>query len=204
MVSEPAVLEELSQEMMDAEPEVVQGANVQLEFPHKDNARLSNFIRFYHPDGTYSEIAAPTYNPRRPTPYRRRFLQYWLGKRGPNGGRWFFLTRQAPAPELPLQCFVRPGGRPCTKHLRSIPDLYMHVMGRHGEESKLYADVLEAMKKKMQAQLDPETVKALGLGEVKEELEAFYCRIDGCPRFFDSEAGRNQHEYQCPQRVKEG
>jgi len=199
------MIEGVAEEMMAIEPELTQGQNVQIEFPHKDNARLSNFIRFYHPDGTHSEIAAPTFNPKRPTPYRRRFLQYWLGKRGPNGGRWFFLKPQAPPPELPLRCFVQPGGMQCTKRVKTLPDLYMHVMGRHGEESKLYAEVLQAMNAKMQAQIDPATLAAMGLGETpKAEMpEAFYCKHEGCPRFFDSESGRNGHQYTCPHKPKE-
>lgn len=209
MVSEIDMLEEVSEELMDGEPEVVRDTKTQIVFPFLHNVRLSNFVRFYHPDGTTSDLPAPTFNPQRPTNYRKRFLQYWLGKRGPNGGRWFFLKPQAPRAELPHRCFVAPGGRQCTKRLPTIPDLYMHVMAKHGEEAKLYADVLEAMRRKMQTQLDPETVRTLGLGEspagapAQEGPEVHYCRVDGCPRFFDSEAGRNQHEYTCPQKKKE-
>lgn len=203
------MIEGVAEEMMAAEPEVVAGANVQIEFPHKDNVRLSNFIRFYHPDGTHSEIAAPTFNPQRPTPYRRRFLQYWLGKRGPNGGRWFFLTQQAPAPDKPFRCFVEPAGKQCTKQMKTLPDVYMHVMRAHGEESKMYAAVLEGMNQRMQAQISPETLAALGIGgpvgaPKAETPEVFYCRNDGCPRFFDREPSRNQHEYTCPQKQKGG
>lgn len=205
MVSEAGIIEQVTDEILEMEPEAYGGAKVQVasddpEYPYAGNLRLSNFIRFHHPDGTHSDIAAPTYNPKRPTPYRRRFLQHWLAKRGPNGGRWYFLRRQAPAPELPIRCFVRPGGRQCTKRLSSLPDLFMHVQAKHGEEAKLYGNFMKAIERKMQAEVDPETLKALGLGEEKEAVEAFYCRNEGCPRFFDNEPSRNSHEYKCPQK----
>ena len=199
MVKQGTVIEDVVDEMAEMEPEVIESVGTQIEFPYARDLRLSNYIRFYHPDGTYSTLAAPTFNPARPTPYRRRFLQHWLGKKR-NGKRWFFLKRQAPAPELPFRCFVAPGGEQCNRRCKSIPDLYMHIKAKHGEESALYADALEAMKNKMQAQLDPETIAALGLGETKEAPEAFYCRNEGCPRFFDNEASRNAHEYKCPQK----
>jgi len=203
MVSEPALIEQVTEEIMEVEPEVVEGANVEIDFPYKDNLRLSNFIRFHHPDGTNSILAAPTYNPAKPTPYRRRFLQHWLAKRGPNGGKWYYLTRQAPEAELPIRCFVKPGGRQCTKRLQSLPDLYMHIIAKHGEESKLYGNFLKAIQDKMQAEVDPETLKTLGLGEIpKAAPEVFYCRVEGCPRFFDNESSRNAHEYKCPQKEK--
>jgi hypothetical protein len=192
------VFEDVISEIQATEPEIVQGGNTQITFPFQHNLRLSNFVRFYHPDGTHSDIAAPTYNAARPTPYRERFLAHYLRKRGPDGMRLFFLSPQAPEPELPIRCFVAPGGRQCTRRVSSLPDLYMHVMGRHGEESKLYADVLAAMKLKMQAQIDPETLRLLGLGqtstEAKEGPATFYCRVDGCPRFFDLEKARDMHE----------
>jgi len=209
-------LQKMAEQIAEVEPEIVAGGNKQLaqiEYPFRENLRLSNFIRFHHPDGTHSDIAAPTFNPKRATRWRQDFILRYLGKRK-NGEQWFFLKRQAPPPELPVRCFVQPGGTQCEKRLPNLPALYMHVTTRHGEESKLYADVLEAMKQKMQAQIDPETVKALGLapeptqqveGDVavaSGQPEVFYCRHDGCPRFFDSEPGRNQHEYTCPQKSK--
>lgn len=203
MVSEAGLIEQVTEEIMEVEPEVVEGANVQIEFPFKDNLRLSNFIRFHHPDGTHSTLAAPTFNPARPTPFRRKFLQHWLAKRGPNGGRWFFLTRQAPEAELPIRCFVKPGGVQCTKRMKSLPDLFMHVKAKHGEESKLYGNFMAAIEAKMQAEVDPETLETLGLApapKAESKSEAFYCRNEGCPRFFDKEPSRNAHEYRCPQR----
>lgn len=199
MVSRIEALEELTEEIRNIEPEIV-GDPSGLTYPYADVARLSNFIRFYHPDGTWSDLAAPTFNSKRPTPYRERFIMQYLKKRGPDGGKWFFLSQQAPPPEAPFRCFVAPGGRQCTKKLRTLPDLYMHVMTRHTEESKMYGEVLAALNKKMQAQLDPELVKQLGLGEMPAQEppvdmpEMFYCRVDGCPRFFDSEQGRKMHE----------
>jgi len=207
-------LEDVAAELAELKPEVVTDGNAPVggaygaEFPYSGDLRLSNFVRFYHPDGTCSTIAAPTFNPKRPTPYLKRFLLHWLGKRGPNGElKWWSLKRQAPPLELPFRCFVEPGGRQCTKRLPTILDLYMHVQAKHGEESKMYADVLEAMKKTTQMKLDPELAKALGLA--KDDTlpaavpEAFYCRQEGCARFFDSESGRNQHEYTCPLKKKE-
>lgn len=194
MVNDIGLMEEVAEELMQVEPEVTDRPNAQIEYPYKHNLRLSNFVRFYHPDGTWSEIAAPTYNPSRPTPYREQFLMRYLKKRGPNGGRWFFLTQQAPPPELPIRCFVEPSGRQCPKRLRTIPDLYMHVISKHGEESKMYADVLEAMKRKMQAQLEPTVLQALGIGDVEPGPTVYHCRAEGCPRFFDSEQGRKLHE----------
>ncbi|TET14951.1 MAG: hypothetical protein E3J81_05860, partial [Dehalococcoidia bacterium] len=85
MVSNLGVLEEAIAEIKSAEPEVVQGGNVQLTHPFKNNLRLSNFVRFFHPDGTHSDIAAPTFNPARPTAYRERFLMHYLRKRGADG-----------------------------------------------------------------------------------------------------------------------
>ncbi len=201
MVTEPAILEQVTDEIMEMEPEIVAGANTQIEFPYAGNLRLSNFIRFHHPDGTVSDIAAPTFNPAHPTPYRRQFLQYWLAKRGPNGKRWFFLERQAPPAELPFRCFVKPGGVQCTKRMKSLPDLFMHVKAKHGEESKLYGGFMKAIEKKMQAEVDPETLEMLGMTETaKETPEIFPCRTEGCPRFFDNEPSRNGHEYKCPQK----
>ena len=203
MVSEAGIIEQVTDEILGAEPEVVEGENVRIDFPFKDNLRLSNFIRFHHPDGTHSDIAAPTYNPRSPTPYRRQFLQHWLAKKGPNGKRWYFLMRQVPEAELPIRCFIKPGGVQCTKRMKSLPDLFMHVQAKHGEESKLYGDFMKAIERKMQADVDPETLKMLGMDETpkaESAPEAFYCRNEGCPRFFDKEASRNAHEYKCPQR----
>ncbi len=200
-----ALMEGAAEEMMAVEPEVVDG-NVKIEFPFANNARLSNFIRFHHPDGTHSDLAAPTFNPQRPSPYRRRFLQHWLAKPGPQGQRWYFLQRQADAPELPIRCFIHPGGVQCAKRVPTLPDLYMHVIGKHGEESKMYAEVLQGMNQKMQAQIDPETLAALGIGAIEAEApkaetpEVFYCKYDACPRFFDSEEARGGHQGKCPQK----
>ncbi len=200
MVSEAGVIEQVAEEMMKAEPEVLEGENVKIEFPFKHNLRLSNFIRFHHPDGTHSDIAAPTFNPKRPTPYRRKFLQHWLAKRK-DGKKWFYLTRQAPEAPLPVRCFVKPGGVQCTKRMKTLPDLFMHVRAKHAEESKLYGNFMAAIERKMQQDVDPETLKMLGLDETPETAAgAFYCRNEGCPRFFDKEASRNAHEYKCPQR----
>ena len=202
MVTDAKALEDVAAQISEIEPEVVEGANAQLTFPYPERTRLSNFVRFYHPDGTWSEIAAPTFNPARPTPYRERFLMKYLKKRV-GGQQWFFLTKQAEPPELPYRCFVKPGGRQCTKRLGSLPDLYMHIMGRHGEEAKLYGDFMKAIERKMQQDVAPEILTELGLGDVKPAPDVFYCRNEGCPRFFDSESGRNQHEYTCPHRKKE-
>lgn len=197
MVSGITILEQVTDEIMEAEPEVLEGANVGIEFPYRNNLRLSNFIRFHHPDGTHSDIAAPTFNPASPTSFRRTFLQYWLAKRGPNGKRWFFLTRQAPPVDLPFRCFVKPGGVQCTKRMQSLPDLFMHVQAKHGEESKLYGGFMKAIERKMQADVDPETLEMLGISEmpkVEGQPEIFPCRVDGCPRFFDLEKARDMHE----------
>lgn len=203
MVSEIELLEQVEDEIRERKPQEHEGANAGITFPFAGDVRLSNFIRFFHPDGTWSDLAAPTYNPHRPTPYRKRFLQNWLGKLR-NGQRWFFLEPQAKAPELPIHCFVEPGGVKCTKRLRNIPDLYMHVISRHFEESKLYADVLDALKRKMQMQIEPGLVAAMGLGPDMESPappekaeveipELFYCRNEGCKRFFDTAQGLYQH-----------
>jgi hypothetical protein len=199
MVSGPAIIEQVIDEIQEAEPEIVEGANTQIDFPYKGNLRLSNFIRFHHPDGTVSDIAAPTFNPAHPTPYRRQFLEHWLAKRK-DGKRWFFLTRQAEKAKLPIRCFVKPGGVQCTKRMQSLPDLFMHVMAKHAEESKLYGNFMKAIERKMQAEVDPETLEMLGMNETPKEQEAFYCRNEGCPRFFDQESSRNAHEYKCPQK----
>jgi len=202
MVSEAGIIERVEEEIAGAEPEVVSDPNAGIEYPFKGNLRLSNFIRFYHPDGTHSTLAAPTFNPKMPTPFRKRFLQHWLAKRK-DGKKWFFLTRQAPEAELPVRCFVKPGGVQCTKRMQSLPDLFMHIKAKHGEESKLYGNFMAAIERKMQADVDPETLRTLGLDETpkaESKPEAFYCRNEGCPRFFDKEASRNAHEYKCPQR----
>ena len=138
-----------------------------LTYPYAGNMRLFNHIRFFHPDGTHSDIAGPTYNPQKPTPYLERFLFRWTKKRGPRGEtRWFFLTEQAPPPPQPIRCFVaqctRAGGFTSNVHL------YQHVMAKHGEESKMYADVLEEMKRQAQMDLDPEILKSLGMGPKAE------------------------------------
>lgn len=170
-------------------------------YPYKNNIRLHNHIRFFHPDGTHSDIAGPTYNPLKPTPYLERFLFHWTKKRGPNGGRWFFLSPQAPPPEQPIRCFVpnctRAGGFTSNTHL------YQHVMAKHGEESRMYADVLEEMKRQTQASLDPTILESLRAGaRPPTKVDApepqgpslFHCTVEGCKRFFDTEQGRKLHE----------
>lgn len=170
-------------------------------YPYKDNIRLHNHIRFFHPDGTHSDIAGPTYNPLKPTPYLERFLFHWTKKRGPTGGRWFFLTPQASPPEQPIRCFVpncpRAGGFTSNTHL------YQHVMAKHGEESRMYADVLEEMKRQTQAALDPTVLESLRMrprpptkGDAPEPQgpDLFHCTAEGCKRFFDTKQGKKLHE----------
>ena len=74
---------------------------------------------------------------------------------------------------------------------RNLNDLYMHVMAKHFEESKMYADVLEALKEKTQMSLEPTVAKALKLDSGPE---VFTCTNDGCKRFFDTDQGRKLHE----------
>ena len=180
-----------------------------ITYPYASNMRLHNHIRFFHPDGSYSDIAGPTYNPVKPTPYLERFLFHWTKKRGPRGEpRWFYLEEQAPPPPQPIRCFVpqctRAGGFTSNIHL------YQHVMAKHSQEAAMYADVLEEMKKQAQMNLDPEILKSLGMS--KEGVpntegappsagpEMFTCRQDGCERFFDTEQGRYQHEKSCKKK----
>ncbi len=198
MAGELQVLEEVADEMDGATPQEVGGEKAELFHPYLHNQILSNHARFYHPDGTWSDIPIPTYNPKRPTSYRRRVVQGILSRRK-NGKRWFYLKPQREPAELPLRCFVEPGGEQCTKRLRNLNDLYMHVMAKHFEESKMYADVLEAMKKKTQMSLEPTVASALSLGETPAEApsdapDLFRCEVDGCERFFDTKQGRRLHE----------
>ncbi len=193
MAGELAVLEEVADEMDGAAPQEV--GKAELFHPYLHNQILSNHARFYHPDGTWSDIPIPTYNPKRPTSYRRRVVQQILSRRK-NGKRWFFLKQQKEPPELPLRCFVEPGGVQCTKQLRNLNDLYLHVMAKHFEESKMYADVLEAMKQKTQMSLEPTVASALNMGDAAsgEAPNLFHCEVEGCKRFFDTKQGRKLHE----------
>ncbi len=194
MAGELQVLEEVADEMGEGSPQEVGTPKVELFHPYLHNQILSNHARFYHPDGTFSDIPIPTYNPRRPTSFRRRVVQQTLS-RLKNGKRWFFLTKQAEPPELPLRCFVQPGGEQCTKRLRNLNDVYMHVMAKHTEEAPMYADVLEALKKKTQMSLEPTVAAALNMGEKSEEgPDLFRCEVEGCKRFFDTKQGRKLHE----------
>ena len=190
MAGELQVLEEVADEMDGASPQEVGTQNTELFHPYLHNQILSNHARFYHPDGTFSDIPVPTYNPKRPTSFRRRVVQQILSRRK-NGRRWVFLKQQKEPPALPLRCFVEPGGEQCTKRLRNLNDLYMHVMAKHLEESKMYADVLEALKQKTQMSLEPTVAKALKLDSGPE---VFTCTKDGCKRFFDTDQGRKLHE----------
>lgn len=202
MVTDASQIESAVNEMMARRGQtrnVMEG----IEFPHKDNLLLHNHVRFHHPDGTHSDIAGPTYNPKRPTPYLKRFLEHWLSKPGPKGGRWFYLERQAPAPEANIRCFVE--GCPRAGGFKNNLHLYQHVMAKHSQESQMYADVLEEMKRQTQAQLDPEVVRQLGIGpkaEAEPTPETFHCRVEGCSRFFDTEPSRNGHEYSCKKKEK--
>jgi hypothetical protein len=196
-MTDAATLEASVDEMMSRRGQPG-GAMAGVEYPFPNNQWLANFVRFHHPDGTHSDLAAPTYNPKKPTPYLERFLVSKMKKLGPNKGRWFFLERQAPAPELPIRCFVegcpRAGGFSNNRHL------WQHVMSKHGEESHLYGNILDALKKQTQADLDPEMLKQLGLGPTLEAKAAtagpqvFTCTVGGCERFFDTEQGRKLHE----------
>jgi hypothetical protein len=203
-------LEGVAGQLQDAQPEYVKGPDAGLSYPYLKTKRMANFVRFFHPDGTVSDLAAPTFNPQRPTPYLERFLTHYLRKRGPDGKPWFFLRKQAEPAPAPFQCFIQTGAGRCQKHLQTLPALYMHVMTRHTEEAKMYASTLEALNQKMQAHLDPELVKALGLGTQEEAAavipqveendlvvgkpELFYCGADECGRFFDSAKARDMHE----------
>lgn len=175
-------------------------------YPYAGNLRLFNHVRFFHPDGTHSDIAGPTYNPQKPTPFLERFLIHWTRKLKVVNGepvRWYFLTEQAPPAPQPVRCFVpqctRAGG--FTDNI----NLYQHVMAKHTQEAGMYADVLAEMKKQAQMSLDPEILKSLGMGPTEAPgtdsaiapsagLEVFTCRKDGCERFFDTEQGRKLHE----------
>lgn len=195
-------LEGVAAQLEDIRPEYVKGPDANLTYPYLNTKRMANFVRFYHPDGTVSDIAAPTFNPQKPTPYLERFLTHYLRKRGLDGKPWFFLRKQAEPAPRPFQCFVETGAGRCQKRCPTLPSLYMHVVTRHTEESKMYASTLEGLHQKMQTHLDPELVKALGLG-TQDEAEAvippvespelFHCR-EGCKRFFDSEKARRLHE----------
>jgi hypothetical protein len=189
------VLESVATEMAENTPQGVGGnQQVVLDNPFLHNLLLSNFGRFYHPDGTHSDLPLPTFNPKRPTPYRDRVIQSRLRKLK-DGKRWWFTRPQRDPPELPLRCFVEPGGVQCTKRLRTLNDLHMHVMAKHFEESKMYADVLDAMKKKTQMNLEPTVAAALSLDTAKVEgPELFHCTVEGCGRFFDTEQGQKLHE----------
>ena len=196
MPSDLAVLEEVAEEMDGATPQPAEGKRpVELFHPHLHNQILSNHARFFHPDGTSSDIPVPTFNPKRPTSYRRRVVQAILSRRK-NGKRWFFLTPQADPPAMPFRCFIEPSGVQCTKRLRTLQDLYSHVMAKHFEEAKMYTDVLEALKGKLQVNLDPDLMATLATGSEmpKEGPETFHCTVEGCARFFDTKQGRKLHE----------
>lgn len=202
MTTEVEALESAARQLADIEPEVVAGNDGHITYPYLKNVQLSNFVRFYHPDGTHSDLACPTYNPMRPSPWRERKILYYLKKRR-NGKQWFFLTPQADPPARPYRCFVVDGtGEQCAKRLGNLSALFSHVTTRHFEESKMYGDLLQALSRKMQMNLDPNLLKELGVeqggqaatAEVGTGPEVFYCRAEGCPRFFDSEDARKRHE----------
>jgi len=210
MTTEVEALESAARQLADIEPELVAGHDGHITYPYLKNVQLSNFVRFYHPDGTHSDLACPTYNPQRPTPWRERKILYYLKKRR-DGKQWFFLTPQAPEPERPYRCFVVDGtGQQCTKRLGNLSALFSHVQTRHFEEAKMYGELLQALSRKMQMNLDPNLLKELGIappvadghepdpeyqGKVGQPVPVvYYCRIEGCPRFFDSEDARKRHE----------
>ncbi|HUT60019.1 MAG TPA: hypothetical protein VNA25_19410 [Phycisphaerae bacterium] len=199
-------MEEIATEMAGG-IERGRGPNPDLEFPHLSKKTMAEYVRLHHPDGTHSDIAGPT-NPK----YLERFIMHYLRKLV-DGKRWFFTKPVTPPKELPIQCFVTTAnGRRCTKRLQNIPQLFMHVTTRHGEESQLYADVLNQMKAQSQMALDPELMKQIGLDssvgepsaatEEQADVQVFRCRVDGCERFFDSEQGRNLHEVKCKKEKK--
>lgn len=204
MTTDVATLERVANELHAASPVRVEGTNAGLTYPHLQNLQMSNFVRFYHPDGSYSDIAAPTVNPKRPqtAAYLERFLVYYL-KKTRNGEPWFFLTPQKEAPVGQYKCFIEiaPGFQ-CTKRLHSLDQLFMHVMSRHSEQAKMYTDAISRLQARMQKALDPDLLKAIGLEEGDEDAvqvmadtpEIYRCGVQGCSRFFDTAQARDMHE----------
>lgn len=118
-----------------------------------------NFVEFHHPDGTTSVIAVPLKEP-----YRSTRIRYYLNKRNPETGeRWFFAQRQKPAPEMKYRCFVETGMGQCQKRLLTLADLLNHAEAKHPQECLRYGDLIVAIRRRLQLNIDPMLMQELGL-----------------------------------------
>ena len=206
MVS-PAVEQDVEEEMAEGAVPDESLVRKSVRFPGEKGGPdpstliMSNMETFYHRNGTTSVIAVPNKEP-----YRSNRRRYYLNKRDGEGQRIFFSKPQCPAPVPTFRCFIPVGGTgKCNKGCYSLGDLYNHLRQKHPEESAgAYAEMVNAITKKLREEaLDEETLKALGVVKegtvaVAEPAEGtpalFWCRVEGCKRFFDSEQGRKMHE----------
>ena len=204
MVS-PAVEQDVEEEMAEGAVPDESLVRKSVRFPGEKGGPdpstliMSNMETFYHKNGTTSVIAVPNKEP-----YRSNRRRYYLNKRDGEGNRIFFSKPQCPAPVPTFHCFIPIGGAgKCNKGCYSLGDLYNHIHYKHPEEAAgPYAEMVNAITKKLREEaLDPDTLKALGVQMVPvpgTDLSAapalFWCRAEGCKRFFDSEQGRKMHE----------
>lgn len=152
------------------DPQVMAGAE-ELARRNITSELGSDVARMYHPDGTTSLILLPPLarNGKNLNDRRMRVMHYVMNKRGPKGEQWWFATPPEgwqPQP-LPYRCPVdgctRAGGLP---NLRQV---WMHIRHKHPEESVLYQGVLKAIEAKLQGEVEPNLMAALGVDMPKTE-----------------------------------
>jgi len=144
-------------------------------------------------------------------------LRFQLRKRfpanHPMAGQRVYSLKPVEVPAgTKLKCWLHPehekrpwldgiglAGKTCLSD--SIPTEYaarVHMRRKHTTAYDLIQDVQareERRKDREVRQQQLEALQTMAKGQGGPAPEIYHCRIENCNRFFDSESGRNQHEY---------
>jgi len=150
-------------------------------------------------------------------------LRFQLRKRFPTNhplaGQRVYSLKPVDVPATPkLKCWLHPehekrswlneiGMAEKTCQADTIPTQYAvtrHMRKKHPAAYDLILHQQAEDEKKRERQLHQQQLEALQqiAGGNTQQHKTFDCRIEGCPRFFDNEPARNQHEYVCRKKAQ--
>jgi hypothetical protein len=131
-----------------------------------------------------------------------------MNRRRPDGGFCFTLIEpERKPPEPTIECIydrcgdVHLGGR--RKMLFTLTDLIEHVETFHPREAKTYRKYLDEIANNVALGNDrlqrlrvaaEQGVHGASAASQQDIPGAFYCKAEGCPRYFDTQQGRQMHK----------
>jgi hypothetical protein len=85
------------------------------------------------------------------------------------------------------------------QHMVILHPLEFQMMREDKEEARAREGLIDQLRRMtLEERQQLAAVLAVQPAETSESPEVFRCQNDGCERFFDTERGRDQHQYTCP------